>query len=217
MSSGVVIWKVDANKRQKNSIFENELPKEHANWTIYDYYRVAKRCIAYFANGGLARTMLRNEDAISFVAEHLVYASYRWEEGRGRTLNSYLNQCALWSIQRWLKMSKRQRTHISLSEENYKQGSMSREATIDSLVDSPEQAILDSENRAKITRLIDNAGLTDKQRNCIRLIYQEGEKPSDVARSLGISRQAVQQHTKHGVEKIKLTMSSLPLDEQIFT
>lgn len=211
----VVTWDIDTKKRQESSLFENDLPAEHEHWTIYDYYKVAKRCIGYFAHGNLARSMLRSEDAISFVAEHLVYASYRWENGRGRTLNSYLNQCALWSIQRWVKMNTKQ-SHVSLSQEHYQDGRMSNEATIDSLVDTPEKIILRDEQRAKIIKLIDNAGLTDKQRNCMKLVYEEGKKPADVARSLGISPQAVQQHTKRGVEKLKLTMSSLPPDEQIF-
>ena len=94
----VVIKDIDATKLQKSEIFEtdNEL------LDLSSYILMAKKCIAYFASPDLSQQMLRNEDAISFVAEHLMMGTCRWDESKGRAFKSYHNQCAIWAIQNWV-------------------------------------------------------------------------------------------------------------------
>jgi len=199
----VVLWGIDANKRRKNNSLNTVSAQD---WTLEEYYDVARRCIGAFAVGSLARSMLRNEDAISFVAEHLMYAAFRWDASKGRTLTSYLNQCAIWSIHRWLVLSNKS-TQQSMSSLNVNVCDNSNtqlyELIEDTTVQPPDDIVSEQEYLAYV---LDDAGLTQRQRHCVEVVYIQGQRPSDVARDLGISRQAVDQCLKKSIHKIRVVI-----------
>jgi DNA-directed RNA polymerase specialized sigma subunit len=196
------LWDINVQKRRSNGGMSQT---SACDWTLNDYYEVAKRCIGAFAVGSLAQSMLRNEDAISFVAEHLMYGAHKWSETGGRTVNSYLNQCAIWSIQRWITLSKKTHKHEMVSLNDDCRGSCSqrheiiaddKSLTPDSIVSHQEQSM----------HLIEDFGLTTRQRHCLEVVYIQGQRPSDVARDLGISRQAVDQCLRKGTHKIRVVI-----------
>ncbi len=213
--SNVVLWDIHVNKRRNNkTLNENSV---HADWSLQEYYNVAKRCIGVFAAGQLAQSMLRDEDAISFVAEHLMYASYRWKESGGRTINSYLNQCAIWSIQRWVVLIKRATKYPTLSLNvslHPEERTQRHEMISDISIESPDKIMASQEQADNLTDVINNAGLTERQRHCLEAVYIQGQKKSEVARNLGVSRQAVDQCLTKGVTKIKVAIDG---KETLFT
>jgi len=209
----VVLWDIDVKKRRQNNSLNDQ---GVTDWTLDDYYQVAQRCIGAFASGSLAQSMLRNEDAISFVAEHLMYASCRWNETAGRTVHSYLNQCAIWAIKRWIKLSNKatQTEVVSLNADSCP-GSRTQayEIIADVNTQTPDEALSDQEQSDALAKIVDNAGLTERQRHCLDVVYVKGQKPSDVARDLGISRQAVDQCLNKGIRKIQVVIDGSNKEE----
>lgn len=205
----VVLWDIDATKRRQNNTLNDSTPLA---WSLDEYYKVARRCIGAFASGSLAQSMLRNEDAISFVAEHLMYSAFRWEKERegGRTLHCYLNQCAIWSIYRWIVLLKRAETKgvpYSLNLDDCPDShSQFYERIADEKADSPSDDIEAREQTNTIANIIDGAGLTDHQRQCIEFVYIHGKRKVDVARHLGVSRQAVDQCLNNGIRKLRVAL-----------
>jgi RNA polymerase sigma factor (sigma-70 family) len=200
----VVLWDINVSKRQQNPMSQ-QCPND---WTLNDYYTIAQRCIGAFASSSLANNMLHNEDAVSFVAEHLMYAAYRWDEKRGRTLYSYMNQCACWSIKRWINLYKKSNCGaiISLNDTLTDQHKPLYAITpID--VDAPDKNLDDTESQQALATLFNKAKLTDKQHYCVEHIYIHGIKPSEVARRLGVTRQAVHQCLRKGISKLKLVIN----------
>lgn len=201
----VVLWDINVTKRRKNNTLNDTGIKD---WSLNDYYRVAQQCIGTFATGDLAKSMLKSEDAISFVAEHLMYASFRWKPDGGRTINAYLNQCAIWCIPRWVSLSKKATStspwsiNIDINKNDTKHNQLY--ATIaDTHTQSPDKILMDQEQTLGLAKLINSAGLTERQQYCVEVVYLSGEKPAHVARNLGISRQAVDQCITKGIHKIK--------------
>ncbi len=211
----VVIWGIDATKRRNNNTLHDT---SACDWTLDDYYRVAQRCIGAFATGSLAQSMLRNEDAISFVAEHLMYAAHRWNKSGGRTLHCYLNQCAIWSIHRWIALSKKvaSKSLVSLNADNCPTSDTQQLYTMiaDDNAPAPDDILMDQEKTDGLANVIEGAGLTDRQRHCLEVVYVQGQKPAEVARDLGISRQAVDQCLTKGIRKIKVAIDG---KETLFT
>lgn len=52
-------------------------------------------------------------------------------------------------------------------------------------------------------RAIDNAGLTERQRQAIDLVYFEGMTQEDAGKAIGLSRNSIDTHIRIGIEKIK--------------
>jgi RNA polymerase sigma factor (sigma-70 family) len=201
----VVLWDINVKKRSQNTLNDQSVK----DWTLDDYYEVAQRTIGAFASAPLASSMLRNEDAISFVAEHLMYGAHRWSETGGRSVNAYLNQCAIWAIYRWIALSKKANAESVVSL-NRSRGPDSRrqlyEMTTDERAAAPEDDMVALEQSDTIASLLENAGLTERQKHCIEVVYVQGKKPSDVARDLGITRQAVDQCLTKGIKKIRVAI-----------
>ena len=206
---GVVLWDINVTKRRQNN--EPQSENYATKWTLDDYYKIAQRCIGAFAAGSLAKAMMRDEDAISFVAENLMYGAHRWNGDKGRTLHCYLNQCAIWCIYRWVKLTKRSSTQLilSLDEDVFTDSRMQMHETI-----ADEKSAIDKtrrENIAELTHVIDRAGLTDRQMHCIEVVYIQGQRPAEVARDLGVSPQAIDQCLAKGIRKIQVAIHGTEL------
>ena len=90
------------------------LYKDHANleFESLDFYLnlsqkiIAKIAPTFFA--GLSKEMLKNEDAIAFVANAIMMGDWRWEKNNSnesktnKSLYSYRNQCAIWAIKTYI-------------------------------------------------------------------------------------------------------------------
>lgn len=207
----VVLWGINATKRIESGTLSSTPELEKRMLSLDDYYQIASRCIGAFASGSVAQSMLRNEDAISFVAEHLMYGTCRWTEDGGRTLRSYINQCAIWSIQRWIMLSKKAhgKHEQSLNREDKDGDRQFYETIADTSVGLPIDELCCDEEMQAIRQVMDDE-LTDNQRQCIELIYIQDLSGADVARQLKVSRQAVEQSMNKGLEKIRAKLNVIP-------
>ena len=207
----VIIRDIDVTKRQQGGEIR---AVSSTGWTLQQYRAVAKRCIGAFASPSLAKSMLRSEDAIAFVVEKLVYGAHKWELSRGRTLHSYLNQCSIWAIRSWIEMIKSQPQLMSINMEYHDSHSQLYESLPDFKADTPDNIVANKERTEELSNVISSAGLTERQSYCLEVVYVEGQRPSDVARDLGISRQAVDQCLDKGIRKVQVALHG---KEQLFT
>lgn len=203
-----------------NQKIEYRNPKTMEFDTLKNYMSMAKKTISKFANtiySGLAQKMLKDEDAISSVANAIMMADWRWddnyqnEKGTKKNKYSYRNQCALWSIQTYA--SKKRPKHMinkiySLNHSVDPDDSFDAyHSTEDVSCRSPEEIFLESENNLILSELIDKLlssdCLTDRQKDYIRLYYFEGCTFEKIGKKYGITREAVRQGLNKALDIIR--------------
>lgn len=199
----VILKDIDQNKRSKN-----DYSKSQANMESLEYYdTVAKKCISMFA-GTLSQKMLKDEDAISHVSEHIMWGHLRWKEDGGRTLKSYLNQCGIWAIKIWKTKMYKTMSSSQVQSLNYDLsvgGSDSCELyqiTKDEKCEEPFDILFDNKKTDAI-KAIEDKCLTNLQRTCLQQRYIEGKKLRQIAEAMNISKQAVDQNIRKAIEKLK--------------
>lgn len=189
--------------------------------SLKNYMTMAKKTISKFANKiytGLAQKMLKDEDAISAVANAIMMADWRWDEnyqntkGTKKNKYSYRNQCALWAIQTYAsKNSKRPKNVNKIYSLNYSIDSDdpfdAYHLTEDLSTESPEDILLELENKKVLSDLINNLlsleCLTDRQKDYIRLYYFEEYTFEKIGKKYGITREAVRQGLNKAISLIR--------------
>ncbi len=205
----IVTWDINTTKRRANDSLNTQ---NSCDWSLEHYYEVARHCIGKFNIGSMACQMLKDEDAISFIAENLMYATHRWKHSpNNRTFKSYLNQCVIWGMYRWAKMlqspSITKHATLSLNESynsygyNYDNDGLQRYEMCADVQTQPPGAML------HFFDILHNAKLTKKQSYCVEAICTQGQKASQIARDLGISRQAVNQCVAGGLRKLRIVLN----------
>lgn len=182
--------------------------------SLHTYIALAKKTISKFAPkfyNGLSAEMLKNEEAISDVATALMYADWRYDANRTgktglkKTLYSYRNQCAIWAIKTYVTNKYKQQKTKSLDYEN--DDSSALESTISDNSMSPVAILIDKEyhNQLKenIFVLLNHGLITKKQKEQIEMYYFEDKTLSEIGKVFGVSREAVRQNIKRGLETIK--------------
>ena len=205
----VVLRDVDVTKRSKNDYVTNA----DTLLTLHEYLEVAKRCIGAFDP---TSNMLRDDDAIAHVAEHLMLGHLRWKENGGRTLHSYLNQCAIWSIKSWKnKLYQTNKKHQELSLNTNigdASGTGSRHDQLYQLVPDKRAKepfdILFNDDEKTAQALTESDCLTRLQRYCLKRRYVESQTLQEIADSLSISRQAVHLHVKKAIIRLQNEFAS---------
>jgi len=207
----VVLRDVDVTKRSKNDYVTNA----DTLLTLHEYLEVAKRCIGAFDPSS---NMLRDDDAIAHVAEHLMLGHLRWKENGGRTLHSYLNQCAIWSIKSWKSKlyQTNQRQELSLNMPSGSGGSSrtfdGHDAELYQLVPDKRAKepfdILFNDDEKTAQALTESDCLTRLQRYCLKRRYVESQTLQEIADSLSISRQAVHLHVKKAIIRLQNEFAS---------
>lgn len=189
--------------------------------SLKNYMTMAKKTISKFANkiyAGLAQKMLKDEDAISAVANAIMMADWRWDEnyenekGTKKNKYSYRNQCALWAIQTYAsKKSKKPKNVNKVYSLNHAIDSDDSfdiyHLTEDTESSSPEDILLESENKQVLSDLIENLlsldCLTDRQKDYIRLYYFEDYTFEKIGKKYNITREAVRQGLNKALEIIR--------------
>lgn len=183
------------------------------------YLNLAKKTISKFGSkfySGLSKEMLQNNDAVSDVATAIMYADWRFDpdrkgkSGQQKTLYSYRNQCALWAIKTYVSKkykNTKQSSNISL-DFDYNDESESLNSNIaDTKAISPVDILIEKESienlKQDISSLLENKILSEKQKDQIRLYYIENETLSSIGKKYGVSREAVRQNIKRGLDIIK--------------
>jgi RNA polymerase sigma factor (sigma-70 family) len=183
--------------------------------SLSTYISLAKKTISKFGPkfyNGLSTEMLKNEEAISDVATALMYADWRFDadrpgkSGQKKTLYSYRNQCAIWAIKTYVTNKYKSKKHLSLDHDNdhdQKLDSMipdSRQLSpIDSLIESEYHSNLSND----IEQLFNSSALSSKQKEQIEMYYFEDKTLSEIGKEFGVSREAVRQNIKRGLDIIK--------------
>jgi RNA polymerase sigma factor (sigma-70 family) len=189
------------------------------------YILLAKKSISKFANrfyNGLSSKMLKDEDAISAVANAMMMADWRWDEnyqnskGTKKTKYSYRNQCALWAIQTYVtKNQKNNKKFKNVYSIDYNIGH-DEESTVSSIIQdkhiSPEEEIIEKENKKELSDLIDNLlaldCLTTRQKEYIKLYYFESYTFEKIGQKYGITREAVRQGLNKAIDLIKSSINN---------
>ena len=208
--------KTTRTNRTKMTTKTKETMLQNKNFEPLSFYiNLAKKTISKFAPkfyNGLSVEMLKSEEAISDIATALMYADWRYDENRKgktglqKTLYSYRNQCAIWAIKTYVTNKYRQHKVSSLDFEL--EDDTFLDSTIkDNKARSPLDIVIDNEytdNLSKcITNLLDNNLLSDKQKKQIQMYYFEDKTLSEIGKEFGVSREAVRQNIKRGLETIK--------------
>ena len=201
----VVLRDVDVTKRAKNDYVTNA----DTLLTLYEYIEIARRCIGAFASSS---GMLNDDDAVAHVAEHLMLGHLRWKEDGGRTLYSYLNQCAIWAIKSWknkLYQTNKQHQELSLNADAGRNGEGAQlyQFVPDKKAKEPFD-ILFNDNEKTVGSLVESECLTHLQRYCLKRRYIENQTLQEIANSLGVSRQAVHLHIKKAIARLQNEFAS---------
>jgi RNA polymerase sigma factor (sigma-70 family) len=202
--------------------------KDHSeiNFDSLDHYvTLAKKSIAKFSNQfyqGLSTKMLKDEDAISSVANAIMMADWRWDEnyqnekGTKKTRYSYRNQCALWAIQTYItkdhkKDKKFKKKFFSLDHEIESDDSTVYNCTQDEKMMSPDDILIQKEDKEELTKLIESLlsldCLTPRQKDYIKLYYFEAYTFEKIGQKYGITREAVRQGLNKAINMIKETVN----------
>lgn len=206
------------------------LYKDHTNiqFESLDFYInlsqkiIAKIAPTFFA--GLSKEMLKNEDAISFVANAIMMGDWRWEKNSEqeskthKSLYSYRNQCAIWAIKTYItKQYKNKHSKKKLNTDcslNYSDGEDMQLETIiqDKSQKDPLDIICDQEDKQikskLINDLLESDILSDKQKDYIKLYYFENMTLEKIGQKYDVTREAVRQSIKSSISKIKQLVNS---------
>ena len=198
----VILKDIDVKKR-KTSKQEKENQLESMSF----YIDMAKKCISIFSGPSFCKSMIKDEDAISHVAEHIMWGHTRWDADRGRSLKSYLNQCGIWAIKVWqTKVYNKSNTNKILSlnhplDQNDSSCELS-DLIQDTSCSTPYQELYDNTS-LEVNEFIDSDCLTPLQKICLQSRYIEGKKLREIAELLSVTRQAVNQHIKKAITKLR--------------
>jgi RNA polymerase sigma factor (sigma-70 family) len=192
--------------------------------SLSTYMLLAKKAISKFANqfyNGLATKMLKDEDAISSVANAIIMADWRWDEnyvnekGTKKNKYSYRNQCAIWAIQTFVskdtKLKRKTKVfsldHIIGEEDSATSGILIEDAKSK----SPLSIIMENESKETLESIINNMFsldyLSDRQKDYIKLYYFEGYTFDKIGKKYNITREAVRQGLNKAIEMIKNSVS----------
>lgn len=183
--------------------------------SLSSYIALAKKTISKFGPkfyNGLSAEMLKNEEAISDVATSLMYADWRFDSnregksGQKKTLYSYRNQCAIWAIKTYITNKYKKRKDYSIDYDNDNDKNMN-DMIPDPKQQSPIDIIIQDENQNLLTEtikmMLDNDMLSSKQKQQIYMYYFEDQTLSSIGKKFGVSREAVRQNIKRGIDLIK--------------
>lgn len=191
--------------------------------SLNTYLLLARKSISRFANqfyNGLADTMLKDEDAISNIANAIMMADWRWDEnyqnekGTKKTRYSYRNQCAIWAIQTYVsKNAKRKKSkkniHVSLDHIIGSEDGCTtiHNLTKDAKAHSPEDILVEKEQKAELSHLISSLleleCLSTRQKDYIRLYYFEEYTFEKIGKQYGVTREAVRQALNKAINIIQ--------------
>ena len=185
--------------------------------SLDDYLILAKKAISKFAHS-LSTKMLKDEDAISAVANALIMADWRWDEnyknnkGTKKTKYSYRNQCAIWAIQTYLsKEYKKNKKFNKVYSLDYVVESENNDSVHSKIKDkknlTPEEIIIAKETRENTQRLVDIIlnleCISDRQKDYIKLYYIDSQTFEAIGQKYGITREAVRQGLSKAITTIR--------------
>lgn len=195
------------------------------NFESLDFYlNLAQKIIAKLGPtffSGLSKEMLKNEDAIAFVANAIMMGDWRWKKGdttgsdkkQYKSLYSYRNQCAIWAIKTYVT-KKYKIAHSGKRAYNIS-GVGSKDCEDMSLTDvisdtrqkEPVDILIEKENaeisESLINEILSSNILADKQKDHIRMYYFENQTLEKIGEKYNVTREAIRQSIKSSINKIR--------------
>jgi len=192
---------VDVNERafKANGLFNVSDDTQTRILPLSEYIEIAKKTIGKFASPSVANEMLKSEDAISFVTDHLIKGTLRWKADGGRTLYAYLNQCAIWAIQRWILNIKvaRKNAAVSLDTPIDDEG-----GTMYSFVENGNGNV-SINTGPSFDEIIDKECLNETQKTCLRMKFVEGMTYRAIGTALNKTGSRIEQIVSTAIAKLK--------------
>lgn len=175
---------------------------------------IAKLAPTFFS--GLSKEMLKNEDAVSFVANAIMMGDWRWEKSdekkQNKTLYSYRNQCAIWAIKTYItkkyKLNKNKKRSFSMSSFSLSEDdAMLTELISDQKQKDPIDILIKEEENyttsSLINELLSSDILTEKQKDHIKLYFLENQTLEKIGEKYDVTREAIRQSIKSSIKKIR--------------
>jgi RNA polymerase sigma factor (sigma-70 family) len=185
--------------------------------SLSEYTLMAKKIVSKLS-AQYNKKLLNNDDVISYVANAIMMADWRWDEdykskeGRKKDLYSYRNQCAIWAVKTLMsKKTKKKKIYslddcISSSDDRNNLDFVEDHSCVD-----PCQALCQEESNTSLCQdikdLLDTPNvLNDKQKEYIKLYYFEGLTLEKIGTKFGVTREAVRQNINKGIAKLRQIM-----------
>jgi RNA polymerase sigma factor (sigma-70 family) len=199
----LIIKDLDEQKLSNNKTFENKDPDTEM-FSLDEYLSIAQKCIAHFANRDLRTQMLKSEDAISFVAEHLMFATCRWSPQRGRTLRSYHNQCAIWAIQNWVSRLAKTKDILSIHKDlNDDESSLQLYEILEDKRDLSFSDTKHREKREEIRLIIDKSKLSQVEKACLVKRFLDHMEVKEISKDISKGEKFVYSIIDRAVKKLR--------------
>lgn len=185
--------------------------------SLSEYTLMAKKIVSKLAHQ-YNKKLLNNDDVISYVANALMMADWRWDseykskEGRKKDLYSYRNQCAIWAIKTLVskKLTTKQKIYylddsISPDDDRNNFDFIEDYSCVD-----PCKAMCEEETKNSlcndIKSLLESNILTEKQKQYINMYYFERLTLEKIGNIFGVTREAVRQNINKGIAKLRKIM-----------
>mgnify|MGYP003144446639 CR=1 FL=1 len=197
----VILKDISVEKRKNNNYSDNTTELRELSY----YHDMAKKCISLFSGPQMRPRMLNDEDAISHVSENIIWGHMRWKEEKGRTLKSYLNQCGIWAIKSWktkIYESTSSKKEVSLNQDFNDSSAQHYTFIADKKCSEPFEILYDNKSK-NIQKIVNSNVLTELQKTCLQKRYVESKKLREIAEELKITKQAVNQHIKSAIRKLR--------------
>lgn len=193
-----------------DGLFDNEELDQHL-FTMDEYIRIAKRMIGRNASPAAVTKMLRDDDAISFVANKLMIGTCRWVQGGKRgNHRGYLSQCGIWAVATWVdqqsKAVEQEWDDISLYHDTGISHDRGRKIYLYEITEDPRDCGYNThqdEKREAVSKAISSANLDERESSIVDMIYYQNMTQEEVGQRLSISKQRVQQLLARIHSKIK--------------
>jgi len=189
----------------------NKLPQKNNDnklKTLKEYMNIAKRCISYFGNETTIKIMINNEDAISYVIEHIIIGDIKWDSSRGMSAYNYRNNCARWAILSWmfLRQKKIKNKPESITEIIYKNNHSGtwKHETIENLkTKNPLQEAINNEEKEELKKYLTNANLSEREMLCIEYKFFDNMTYKEIADILNVNKYVPQLTINKALRKIR--------------
>lgn len=198
--------------------------KDHNNiqFESLDFYiNLAQKIIAKMSSkfsSGISKHLLKDEDAISFIANAIMMGDWRWEEKSTdetkahKNLYSYRNQCAIWAIKTYITKQYKSKHNSKKIQPIYSLNHQDNDINLETIIgdnsqQEPIDNLIENENldicRNLISTILDSGIISDKQKDYIRLYYFENMTLAKIGKKFNITREAVRQSIKSALSKIR--------------
>lgn len=194
--------------------------KDHNNinfLSLPEYLLIARKIVSKI--GGPHKKYLQDDDVISYIANAIMMADWRWDQnykskdGRKKNQYAYRNQCGIWAIRTLLSKKKKTPKIYSLEESIKDSDSRNNlDFIIDKKNNNPASIIENNEYnqtlRNDIKNLLSSDLLSDKQKEYIELYYYQNKTLAEIGSMFGLTREAVRQNIVKAIKKLKEVMNA---------